>query len=159
MKAKLNGTNTVYVYDNIMYGTWDDVKTAANAAPNTPLEVAYQAVEAATADKEKVAATNGFTVFAPNNATEKKYEVLYYYWNRHNDNNNDGLMGPMEFGVVRNNVYKLSVTDVHKFGHPTNPDHDPDPEDPEDPDEDSNVYFNVAVQVLPWVVRVNDIEF
>ena len=68
-------------------------------------------------------------------------------------------MGPMEFAVVRNNVYKLSVTGVNKFGHPTNPGDDPDPENPEDPDEEDDVYFKVAVEVLPWVVRINDIEF
>ena len=107
-------------------------------------------------DAKAVAA--GFTIFRPNTTTQK-YEVLYYYWNRHNDNKNNGSMGPMEFAVVRNNVYKLSVTGVNKFGHPTNPDDDPDPENPEDPDEEDDVYFKVAVEVLPWVVRINDIKF
>ena len=71
-------------------------------------------------------------------------------------------MGPMEFAVVRNNVYKLCVDKIAKFGHP-NPDDvdpiDPDPENPEDPDESINYYFTVTVKVLPWVVRVNHIEF
>ena len=71
-------------------------------------------------------------------------------------------MGNMEFAVVRNNVYKLCVDKIAKFGHPDpkdpkNP--DPDPEDPTDPDESLNYYFNVTVKVLPWVVRVNHIEF
>ena len=159
VKTAMNGTNTVYVYNDIMYGTWDNVKTAAEAKEsdnttlsNPELAVAYNA----TGGDASKAVDNGFTVFEPTNG---KYEVLYYYWNRHNDNNNDGSMGPMEFGVVRNNVYKLSVTGVNKFGHPTNPDNDPDPEDPEDPDESDNVYFSVMAKVLPWVVRVNDIEF
>ena len=156
IKTAMDAKSTVYVYNDIMYGTWNDVKTAASSDP--VLKLAYDKV--GETENKTTAVANGFTVFEPTSTDENgKYEVLYYYWNRHNDNNNDGSMGPMEFGVVRNNVYKLSVTDVHKFGHPTNPDHDPDPEDPEDPDEDSNVYFSVAVQVLPWVVRVNDIEF
>ena len=68
-------------------------------------------------------------------------------------------MGPMEFQVVRNNVYKLAVTEISKLGHPRKTENDPDPEDPDNPDEESNVYFKVRVEVLPWVVRVNNIEF
>lgn len=70
-------------------------------------------------------------------------------------------MGVMEFAVVRNNVYKLCVDNIVRFGHPTpgGTDPDPDPELPEEPDESVNYYFNVTVKVLPWVVRVNHIEF
>lgn len=164
MRTLLNGTNTVYVFDNILWGTWDNVKTAAEVKEsgkttlaNPLLAAAYnEAMKGGYSDAKAV--TAGFTIFRPNTTT-KKYEVLYYYWNRHNDNNNNGSMGPMEFAVVRNNVYKLSVTGVNKFGHPTNPGDDPDPENPEDPDEEDDVYFKVAVEVLPWVVRINDIEF
>lgn len=163
MKTLLNGTNTVYVFDNILWGTWDNVKTAAEdkksgstTLSNPLLAAAYnEAMKGGYTDAKAV--TAGFTIFKPN--ADKKYEVLYYYWNRHNDNNNNGSMGPMEFAVVRNNVYKLSVTGVNKFGHPTDPDDDPDPENPEDPDEEDDVYFKVAVEVLPWVVRINNIEF
>lgn len=164
MKALLDGKNVVYVFDNILWGTWDNVKTAAEVTEsgkttlaNPLLAAAYnEAMKGGYTDAKAVAA--GFTIFRPNTTT-KKYEVLYYYWNRHNDNDNNGSMGPMEFAVVRNNVYKLSVTGVNKFGHPTNPGDDPDPENPEDPDEEDDVYFKVAVEVLPWVVRINDIEF
>ena len=163
MQTLLNGTNTVYVFDNILWGTWNDVKTAAakkesdnTTLANPLLAAAYnEAMKGGYTDAKAVAA--GFTIFKPN--ADNKYEVLYYYWNRHNDNNNNGSMGPMEFAVVRNNVYKLSVTGVNKFGHPTDPKDDPDPENPEDPDEEDDVYFKVAVEVLPWVVRINDIEF
>ena len=169
MKTLLNGTNTVYVFDNILWGEWSDVKTAAEAKEsdnttlaNPLLAAAYNKAmedpDASDTEIEKKAVDAGFTIFRPNTTT-KKYEVLYYYWNRHNDNNNNGSMGPMEFAVVRNNVYKLSVTGVNKFGHPTDPKDDPDPENPEDPDEEDDVYFKVAVEVLPWVVRINDIEF
>lgn len=168
MKTLLDGKNVVYVFDNILWGTWDNVKTAAEfkeddntTLSNPSLAAAYnEAMEdpdASDTEIEKKAVAAGFTIFRPN--TTGKYEVLYYYWNRHNDNNNNGSMGPMEFAVVRNNVYKLSVTGVDKFGHPTDPDDDPDPENPEDPDEEDDVYFKVAVEVLPWVVRINNIEF
>ena len=90
--------------------------------------------------------------------------MVYYYWNRHNDNGDNSKMGTMEFCVVRNNVYKLAVTSISNFGHPEpndpdNPGGDPEPVKPTDPDEEINIYFNVSVKVLPWVVRVNNIEF
>ncbi len=65
----------------------------------------------------------------------------------------------MEFAVVRNNVYKLAVTKIDRLGHPRNSDDDPDPVDPEDPDENGDAYLTLSVEVLPWVVRVNNIEF
>ncbi len=89
----------------------------------------------------------------------KGYYCYYYYWNRHNDNNNATTMGAMEFGVVRNNVYKLAVTQINQLGHPRLSENDPDPEDPDKPDEEGKIYFKLSVEVLPWVVRVNNIEF
>lgn len=87
------------------------------------------------------------------------YYCYYYYWNRHNDNGEAGTMGPMEFAVVRNNVYKLSVTNIHRLGHPRIPENDPDKPKPDIPDEQDDIYLTLSVEVLPWVVRVNDIEF
>ena len=104
----------------------------------------------------------GITVYRASNEGDSDgwgYYCYYFYWNRHNDNGKPGIMGPMEFATVRNNVYKLSVTKISEFGHPRIPDFDPDPVDPKDPDEEPKVYFQVKVEVLPWVVRVNDIEF
>lgn len=103
---------------------------------------------------------------AQNNGTFKilrntggHYYVYYLYRNRHNDNGNPSVMGPMEFGTVRNNVYKLAVTTISDFGHTANPKDDPDPEKPDTPDEDPKTYFKVSCRVLPWMVRVNNIEF
>ena len=150
-------------------------KAAANAtdAPTTLVYAVSQTeskLEALEDDKDNLSeedyvrqikeayANNGFTGFSPDaNGT---YYTYYYYWNRHNDNGDNAVMGPMEFAVVRNNVYKLRVENLYKYGHPTPvEDPDPDPEDPFDPDESLNYYFNVTVEVLPWTVRVNNIEF
>ena len=68
-------------------------------------------------------------------------------------------MGPMEFAVVRNNVYKLSVVDINRLGHPRLSENGPDPVDPGTPDEKGDIYLKLSVEVLPWVVRINDIEF
>lgn len=150
------GGETIYVFENVLYGKWADVVTASEAAeaPAT-LVAAVNKVTAGTAHDEA-----GFTGYKAED--DGKYYAYYYYWNRHNDNGNNTSMGPMEFAVVRNNVYKLCVDKIAKFGHP-NPDDtdpiDPDPENPDDPDESINYYFTVTVKVLPWVVRVNHIEF
>lgn len=107
-------------------------------------------------------AEHDITVYMPSNEQDTDgwgYYCYYPYWIRHNDNNKSGMMGPMEFAVVRNNVYKLSVSKISRFGYPRAADVTPDPIHPEDPDEDPSVYITVEVEVLPWVVRVNDIQF
>lgn len=87
------------------------------------------------------------------------YYCQYFYFNRHNDNKKPGTMGVMEFATVRNNVYKLAVTNIKQLGHPIIPDNDPDKPTPDTDDESDDVYLSVSCEVLPWVVRINNIEF
>ena len=110
---------------------------------------------------KKAATKNGITLYQSSEDDESGwgYYCYYYYWNQHNNNNNPGVMGEMEFAVVRNNVYKLAVTKIDRLGHPRISENDPDPVDPDDPDEKGDVYITLSVEVLPWVVRVNNIEF
>lgn len=103
---------------------------------------------------------NIFKIYrATKEGSANRYYIYYVYTNRHNDNLQNTIMGQMEFATVRNNVYKLSITNISEFGHTSDPDDDDDPKDPDDPDEDAKVYFRVACRVLPWVVRLNGIEF
>ena len=148
------GTENKYVYANKYYGSWENVKTAAES--DETLLAAYNAVKGNETNLAKCVEA-GFTVYTPD--TNSKYPVYYYYWNRHNDNGEPGVMGNMEFAVVRNNVYKLAVTKINQFGHPEDPNGDPDKVDPKNPDENVRHYLQVTVKVLPWTVRVNDIEF
>lgn len=110
---------------------------------------------------KKAATGNGITIYQASNDVDDGwgYYCYYYYWNRHNDNNVPGQMGPMEFAVVRNNVYKLAVTNIKQLGHPRISENDPEPPTPDTPDEKGDVYLTVQCEVLPWVVRVNNIEF
>ena len=169
VKAAMEARKRIYVFNNTLYGAWSDVKALATAKGAEPtLAAAYnQAIVGMAADAtdpiSAKAAAAGFTGYS---TKDGKYYNYYYYWNRHNDNNDNNTMGIMEFAVVRNNVYKLAVESISRFGHPTPPtdptnptDPDPDPVDPEDPDESVNYYFNVTVKVLPWTVRINKIEF
>ena len=170
VKDAMAAGNRIYVFNNVLYGAWSDVKAAPEAGTDATLQAAYNQAAAtiaadATEPKGADAAAAGFTGYSAKNG---KYYNYYYYWNRHNDNLDNNVMGIMEFAVVRNNVYKLAVNSINRFGHPTPPDPsnpdpdpepDPDPVDPDDPDESVNYYFNVTVKVLPWTVRINNIEF
>ena len=151
---------TIYVFENTLYGTWDKVVAAAaqdNASESLKFAVEVCDNEGVAKDAATLAAA-GFTGFS---AEDGHYYTYYYYWNRHNDNGKNQDMGKMEFAVVRNNVYKLCVDEIAKYGHPKpgGTDPDPDPVDPKDPDEEGEYYFKVTAKVLPWVVRVNHIEF
>ena len=174
----------LYVFNGVMYGTVNEMRKsyqdALKSTSRTEQEEAFVysmglAIEAYNTDKNKQVefptedimedlnpylVSYAFSIYKADE-TDGNYYCYYYYWNRHNDNNVENVMGPMEFAVVSNNVYKLAVTKIKHFGHPGDPSDDPDPVDPDDPDEDEsiNTYFVVAVDVLPWVVRVNDIEF
>ncbi len=130
----------------------------------------FQVKEALNIFRAAVTA-NGFTMYqasddsADYNPDMQKegegpgFYFYYFYWNRHNNNGRNGVMGPMEFAVVRNNVYKLSVTHISQLGHPRISGNDPDNPTPDKPDEEGKLYFTVNVEVLPWTVRVNNIIF
>ena len=72
---------------------------------------------------------------------------------KHSDNGLEGTMGNMEFAIVRNNIYSLSVSALNKIGDAT-----VDP-DPTVDDETGDGYIKLSVTILPWVVRYNNIEF
>ena len=116
------------------------------------------------AELDEYLVANDFSIYRPTKVGEAGqekpvYYCYYVYWNRHNDNSQSTQMGIMEFATVRNNVYKLRVTKIHKLGHPGEPDDDPDTPDPDDPDEKDHLYLQVQCVILPWEVRINDIEF
>ena len=78
--------------------------------------------------------------------TDDGYRTYYTYWIRHLDNYKPTSMGVMEFGIVRNNLYRLLVTNVSDLGNYkliVNPD---------TPDE-GETYLSVLLNVKPWIVR------
>ena len=120
----------IYRYNGVLYNKEADVKTAANITENT----------------------TGWTIgqWAAKSVTFYAGGICYYpYWIKHIDNSNPTVMGTMEFGVVRNNVYKLAVTSIKEIGAPT------DEVDPETPDEVLSTYLSVKVEVKEWTVRPN----
>lgn len=171
LAKNVNDNEDIYMFNGVMYGGIKAVYKAVKAAPVSTLAEAFNncftAEETTTGEGDDAVTTvtitpktgegsdvkeNGFTVYKYDTVAGC-YPVYYHYYNRHDDNGNNDVMGEMEFGVVRNNVYKLSVTNINQFGSPT------DDDNPDDPDEEAETYFQVSVEVLPWVVRINNIEF
>lgn len=174
--AAMTAGKALYVYNNKMYGAWADLAKYVDPTDvdnyDADLAQAY-ALSYTDEDPENgewnqaLCIAAGFKIYAQND--DGNYYMLYYYGIRHNDNNLPTEMGPMEFCVVRNNVYKLLITSVSKFGEPEikkdNNGNNPDeggggggiPGD--DPLEKDDVYFTVNVVKAPWTVRVNDIDF
>lgn len=176
-RAKMTGSNidgkteTLYAYNNVIYGTLSDLQTYVNGsapendAMHSTIKTKYEDADAKkeagedddNAKLNKALVANGFTLYAPD--SNHNYYCYYIYWNRHNDNMNNSIMGAMEFATVRNNVYKLKVNKITSLGHPGKPGDDPDPDDPGTPDEKDAFWGEVSCEVLPWEVRINEIEF
>ncbi len=145
---------TVYLFGNTIYTSIAAIQEDIKKAPISNLATAYsKAFTVNESDNSVVPISDeaveaaGFTAYKP--ATDGKYYCYYFYFNRHNDDENPTTTGVMEFATVRNNVYKLSVTGVKKLGGFK----------PDEKVEDWDAYFSLNVAVKPWVVRVNNIEF
>lgn len=170
LMEQAKGMDALYEYNGTVYNQWDDFKKAWNGSDeNKNNQIEYDeeptGKDELKALKEKI---NGQVKRIPiSGEVGNKHGYVYYiYRNRHNDNGFPAVMGTMEFAVVRNNIYKLTVSKIAKLGYtndPTEPTTDPDPEvdppTPDLPDEDSKAYMEVKVEILNWTVRENEIVF
>ncbi len=137
-------TGNVYRFKGKLYN-WDEL-SKDNDFPKTYVD-----------ETKTITFSDGSTVeeFALVGATKYVNGVCYYpYWIRHINNNNPSVMGEMEFGVVRNNWYKMTIGKVTGIGSNT-----PENPDPNTPDENPDTMLEVLVKVMPWTVRNNNIEF
>ena len=74
----------------------------------------------------------------------ENYSCYYNYWIKHEDNYESTEMGVMEFGIVRNNIYRLSVSKVAGLGSG-----DPyiEPEQPDEYKAELDININVFLLV------------
>lgn len=155
--------NVIYLYNGVVYGDFTALKAYVTKYPESVVAKAFNKIDAlknATNPDPKTnllanltsAQRDGFKAYVPD-ADTNTYTMYYFYYNRHNSNGNNSQMGENEFGVVRNNVYKLQVTTCGSLGEPDFP------ENPDHPDEEESAYFTVSCHVMPWTVRINNIEF
>lgn len=79
-----------------------------------------------------------------------KEGVCYYtYFIKHNDNANPDELGVMEYGIVRNNDYQVTVTAIIALG-------DDAPEVDPEPIETVETFFQATLSVRPWIVRAQN---
>lgn len=76
-------------------------------------------------------------------------KTFYPFWFRHANNDDPEVMGIMEFGIVRNNIYDLTVNGIRGYGEVEAP-------NPGEPDENTQVGINVVLYVKDWTLREND---
>ena len=146
-------------YKSTNEGDWYEQK-GEDYDENGTIELVYGNLP----DLDEFLVAEGFSIYRPTKVGEggqekPVYYCYYLYWNRHNDNNANTIMGTMEFATVRNNVYKLSVNAVKHLGHPGEKGNDPYPPKPGTPDEEDTFWLSVECLILPWEVRINNIEF
>ena len=87
----------------------------------------------------------------------KKFGVKYFvggtcyynYYIRHFNNGDNHSMGKMEFAIVRNNDYQVTVTSISALGDDT-------PGAAAEAIESGESYFQATLLVRPWVVRAQD---
>lgn len=124
----------------------------SNGSPATKAQLT--ASNAAWAGKLKFAESGSNLTIADNRmgpiALEVKngeFYLTYYYWIRHNDNSQSvSETDPMEFAVVRNNIYQLSVTKFQYLPFEYKPG---DKDEQEVPDVKEQA-MTVKVRVKPW---------
>lgn len=69
-------------------------------------------------DAAKLYRTKNPTVTTANPVKYTDGESYYTIWIRHDNNKNDALIGKMEYGIVRNNIYRIGVEKVLGPGSP-----------------------------------------
>ncbi len=157
---KPDGTTPIFLYNGTMYANaqqicqtaennkasqiYIDVKNVFDYDIDATGNVTNAVLKSVIGDD--VLFSNDINIYRPKDG---KYYCYYFYFNRHNDNGTTAETASDEFATIRNNVYKLSVTDIKLFGTFV----------PSTKVEDWDVYFNVDVEVKPWTVRINNIEF
>ena len=94
------------------------------------------------ASSDEALAAKQITRFTKNGGT---FSTFYNYWIKHLDNGNPATMGVMEFGIVRNNIYKVNITGIKNLG-PGTPDIKPNPDE-------YKALLTVEFGVYPWIVR------
>lgn len=138
--ACTKAVDVMYKYKGVFYRELRDL--LANNSTDTALE---GLTDYSTDDQ--AAAVNGLDVY--------KGGKCFYYANeiKHFDNKQPTVRGIMEFAIMRNNIYSLKVNEISEIGSSTvEPVYSA-------PAEDEGAYISVTAEILPWIVRFNDMEF
>ena len=146
-KNCLEGLETLYLYAGNQFTTIRQIVNAYGGNVSDEIKNLADAEDAGTTlDKDDLDAA-GIVRYEGNQC--------YYYTNRikHFDNQDETSMGEMEFAIMRNNIYSLSITKISDIGAPFI---DPTPGTENETEEAA---LQIEAKIVPWIVRYNDIEF
>lgn len=159
------GDDTFYRYDGRLYTSIQAIyNDAATGAISNPFTETNSITPADVVKKIKDATTNKLTTnedkLAEFRETYKievyREGVMYYRW-AISDNAYKPFVAsgtPHTYSVLRNSIYRLTVTKVSEIGKDV-----PNGPEPDDPDKNPNFYMNVKVSINPWVLNeINNIE-
>ena len=163
----LLGSNTFYSYNGTYYGTLEAISNAYptvfdDGDPETDVTAELAAAQQELKDaneltgSEKEDAISKFRV--KYNIKVYTEGIMYYTYFIKDQNYKQGESTKEEhyYSVMRNTVYKLTVTKLQRIGTDIPGGWNPD-KDPEDPVDPTNVYMVVEAQANPWVVSSEDI--
>lgn len=165
IKVNGNAAATFYTYKNTIYTSYSALMAAYNKDYPNPIQQLGTVFTEADVNAVYTSANYTTDVKAFNTKLVDKgikcyYNgVCYYNWMIKHWDQAGTVLGRMEFGVVRNNVYYLAVTKILNIGEPWVPVGPEDPDPTPDPDETEKASLVISINVLPWTVRTNDIEF
>ena len=142
---------TLYRFNGYVYESLADIQRAygkAALAKNDTKELTFQTL----VDNEQSATKEQLAHYGI-----VKYEggKCYYYTTeiKHFDNGDNSNMGYMEYAIMRNNIYSLAIKGIRFIGDPFL-----EPV-PGKTNESGKAALDIEVQIVPWIVRYNDIEF
>ena len=85
-----------------------------------------------------------------------KGECYYFSAEIKHYDDGDNAKKPMEYAIMRNNIYSLSVSNINTFGFSSLNINDGILNTEE---ETENLYMSLKAKVMPWIVRFNNITF
>ena len=139
-----NAVPVMYKYNGNFYRTLRQLLNVVGELSYTKGGTTYKLTEnTADADADLV---NNLDVY---------YDGKCYYYSaqiKHFEDGKDDAAGVMEYAIMRNNIYSLAVTNVKGIGSATLT------LTPNAPVVDVSAYVNLEVNILPWIVRFNDLE-
>ena len=143
-----NGINKLYRYNGYLFESLDAIETAWG--------IELDVTDDSPADK---LAEAGIVKYDGNTCYYYTTEIKHFdngIYPGDKDENGKLItetLGNMEFAIMRNNIYSLSVSGVNVIGDPW-----VDPI-PNTPDEVGKSKLEVHAVIEPWIVRYHDIEF
>ena len=127
-----------------LYTITDDQASEDTSAPAKINE----AIKKALTDNPPTVYYNGYCYYVVPIRHFAKSEVADYTGGEYQPNH----LG--RYGIVRNNYYQITINDITQPGEPIT---DPTVEPSTDKDDETNCWINVAIKVLSWKIRTQDV--